>query len=96
MGEKLAFGIPDLRVPMAGTSHWRFPELQWDIMQPYGMPGSVLIKVTIGAMEDLGYKVNYFQAEYPPSNLTKPAIGRPIFKHDHTHNIHVVLSERGQ
>ena len=59
MGEKLAFGIPDLRVPMVGDLHWRFPELQWDIMQPYGMLGAVLTKVTIGAMEDLGYKVDY-------------------------------------
>ena len=95
MGEKLAFGIPDLRVPMVGTSHWRYPELQWDIMQPYGMPGSVLTKVTVGAMEDLGYKVDYSQAEYPPRNLTKPAIGQPVFKHDHTH-IHVVLPEGRQ
>lgn len=83
MGEKLAFGIPGLRVPMAGEkSHWRFPELQWDIMQPYAMPGAVITKVTIGAMEDLGYKVDYSQAAYPRQHLTKPAIGRPIFRCD--------------
>lgn len=98
MGEKLSFAIPDLRIPMeTETTHWKFPEMQWEIMQPYVAPQGVISKVTLGVLHDLGHVVDYTRAQKPHWALTKPAIGQPFFKHvhDHTH-IHIVLPEGGQ
>ncbi len=93
LGEKLSFAIPDLRIPMEmETTHWKYPEMMWDIMQPYVAPQSVISKVTLGMLHDLGHVVDYNKAQMPHPVLTKPAIGQPVFKHvhDHTH-IHIVV-----
>ena len=56
-------------VPMAQNdeylSHWKYPELGWDVMNSYSIAGKVLSPVTIGAMADLGYKVDILQAGQP-------------------------------
>ena len=94
MREKLAFAIPGLRVPMMEQgSHWKYPEMRWDTMHPYVANQSVLTKVTIGAIADLGYIVDMEQAVSPPFWLTKPTLG-PRFMCDGNH-IRIV-SERGQ
>ena len=83
LGEKLAYGIPDLGVPMEeGLSHWKYPALGWDIMQPFIWGSPIITRVTAGALADLGYKVNYDYTQNPTHLLTKPAIGRPIFRCD--------------
>ena len=84
MGEKLAFGIPYIRAPLDSDAphHWKYPEMRWDTMHPYISIGSALTSVTIGAMADLGYVVDMTRAQPPASYLTKPAIGRPIFRCD--------------
>ncbi len=54
-------------VPMEADgylSHWKSPELTWDVMAPSGRD-AVLSPVTIAAMQDLGYKVDMLQAEEP-------------------------------
>ena len=83
-GEKLAYAIPDLRLPVEPDAfHWRYPALKWDIMAPFFHTDNVLTKVTICALDDMGYTVDLSQAEDPkPSRLSKPAIGRPIFRCD--------------
>ena len=87
MNEKTAFAIPDLRVPMQeDLVHWKAPELQWDIMQPYLNVNSAVTKVTLGALADLGYVVDMTKAKTPHWYLTKPAIGSGfICKDGHTH-----------
>ena len=91
MGEKLSFAIPNLRVPMElESSHWKYPELVWDIMQPYVSGVSVITRLTAGALADLGYKVDYGATRPPPAALTKVAIGRPVFRCDEGH-IHTVV-----
>ncbi len=83
-GEKLAYAIPDLRLPIEPDAfHWRYPALKWDVMAPFFHTDNVVTKVTICALDDMGYTVDLSQAEDPkPSRLTKPAIGRPIFRCD--------------
>lgn len=95
LGEKLSFAIPDLRIPMEMEStHWKYPEMMWDIMQPHVAPQSVISKVTLGMLHDLGHVVDYTKSQMPHPTLTKPAIGRSIFNHEHDHtHIHVVLPE---
>ena len=39
-------------------SHWKSPDLAWDVMNPYAGVTSVLSAVTLGAMADIGYKVD--------------------------------------
>lgn len=93
LNEKLAISIPDLRVPMElETSHWKFPEMMWDIMQPYIAPQGAISKVTLGVLHDLGHVVDYTNAQMPHPALTKPAIGQPVFRHEHDHtHIHIVI-----
>lgn len=89
MGEKTAFAIPDLRVPMhSDGAHWKAPEMQWDVMQPSIASITVLSKVTLGALADLGYTVDMTKAEKLPTYLTKPAIGHHLFCDGHS--IHAV------
>ena len=94
-GEKLAYAIPDLLLPLEPDSfHWRYPALKWDVMSPYFHTDNVLTAVTICALEDIGYTVDMSQAEDPkPWRLTKPTLGHPFFC-DGTH-VHTV-SEREQ
>lgn len=78
MGEKLAFAVPDIRVPLqdATSGHWKDPELNWEIMHPVSNRNSVLTRVTIGALADIGYIVDMTKGETPPLfPLTKPTIG---------------------
>ena len=88
MGEKTAFAIPDLRVPMAehehGT-HWKYPEMKWEIMQRHFFRNASLTKVTLGALSDIGYKVDMTKAETPSRYYTKPAIAGPHFACDGQH-----------
>ena len=73
-GEKMAYAIPDLHVPMESTNtHWNGKALRWDLMAPYYF-GNVLTNVTIQAMRDIGYSVDETQAESPPLRLLKPAL----------------------
>ena len=93
MGERLAFAIPNLHVPMElETTHWKYPEMDWDVMQPYIAGQNNITLVTLGVLLDLGYIVDVSKAQMPNPTLTKPAIGQPVFKHDHSH-IHLVLPE---
>ena len=80
-GEKLAYAIPDLLIPLESTAfHWRYPALKWDIMSPYFHTDNVLTAVTVCALEDLGYKVDMSQAEQPnPLRLAKRALGHSFF-----------------
>ena len=78
-GEQLANAIPDLRVPLQPDlwdNHWKYPALQWDIMNPYYhfWAEAVLTKVTIGAMRDFGYTVDMTQADDPPVTLAKSSV----------------------
>ena len=76
MGERLAFAIPDLRVPMEMEgAHWKYPEMKWDVMGPYFTSGSVMSLVTIQTMADLGYVVDVRKATRPPGGLTKIVAG---------------------
>ena len=55
-------------VPIQGDgslSHWKDPELAWDVMNRYAGSTSVLSLVTLGAMADLGYKIDFSQAQEP-------------------------------
>ena len=81
--EKLAFALPYLYPPLDRESpHWD-KVLRWELMSPTFDGQSLLTPVTIGAMADMGYTVNMLEGEMPPvSALTKPAIGRPIFRCD--------------
>lgn len=84
-GEKLAYAIADLHVPLYGDgSHWHPDALSWDIMTPIISDNAVLSNVTLQALADIGYSVNSQYAEKPTIPLTKPAIG-PHFHCDGQH-----------
>ena len=78
-----------LFVPMSddsGGGHWKSPDLIWDVMNPYA--AFSLTAVTLGAMIDLGYKVDMSLAETPDISLaTKLAV--PRFVCDGT-QIHII------
>ena len=75
IGEKTAFAIPDLRVPMENTGHWKTPELRWDIMSTKIHTQMYMTAVTMGALKDFGYAVDMTKVVNPPKFLTKPTIG---------------------
>lgn len=87
-GEKLAYAIPNLRVPLTDFgSHWNAEAVKWDLMSPYYFNGSVLTSVTIQAMADIGYTVDDSQAESPATRLfNKPALPHYFYcDGQHTH-----------
>lgn len=88
-GEKLAYAIPNLLVPMASqTTHWNAEAIKWDLMSPYYFNGNVLTSVTIQALADMGYHVDNSFAENPPARLlTKPALPRFYCDGRHTYSI---------
>lgn len=86
-GEKMAYAIPDLRVPLMKdptNNHWHDTALQWDVMTPHISSRVALTAVTIQAIADMGYIVDPSQAEIPSRYLTKPAVG-PHFYCDGQH-----------
>ena len=78
IGEQMRHAeIDGFAVPMAadGSGHWKHPELIWDVMNPYARGSTVFSAVTIGAMADIGYKVDMSLGETPNvSPATKPAL----------------------
>lgn len=84
---------PETLVPLDNDGgHWDGRDLSWDIMSPMHFRGSVITKVTIQAMADIGYTVDVSKADTPPRSMliTKLAIGRPFFHCDGEH-IHAAV-----
>lgn len=85
-GEKMAYAIPNILVPMSSSStHWNAEAIRWDLMAPYYFNGNILTNVTIQALADMGYTVDDSHAENPPARLLrKPALPRFYCDGQHT------------
>jgi len=75
------FGIPDApAVPVAGSGHWDEGVLKNELMTPMAeQPGTPMpiSRITVGALQDLGYSVNYAAADpySAPGSTTTVTVG---------------------
>ena len=62
-----------------------------EVMDPYGDVGEYLSAITIGAFEDMGYEVDYTQADV----YRLPAWAKPVAGHEHHESWCEIIHPKG-
>ena len=76
------------KVPMRGFSHWNANPLRNDIMASRINLGAGISLVTVGALSDLGYEVNFGAADDVELEWDHGS-GKATIHHHHPHYVRV-------